>query len=250
MLSHEKLKVYGKGLAIVANLARHSAAWDKRHAVVDQLCRASESIVLNLAEGARLRSLSQKQQVLDYAVGWALECAACLDIAVIKQFLMPELAATEKCSLCEVVGMLVGLRRSWEKSAFREESPVFGAASSKPPRWYFAHEPLDVYQAGLSFVRWFNGLPEGAELVSRLYRQVDKAATSLLLNLAEGYGRTGEGDRLRFLETAEASAVKAAAYLDLCVSKGELDAEQREPGIELLGRVVLMLRALSGSGSE
>ena len=27
-------------------------------------------------------------------------------------------------------------------------------------------------------------------------------------------------------ETAEGSAVKAAAYLDLCVSKGELDAEQ------------------------
>ena len=68
--------------------------------------------------------------------------------------------------------------------------------------------------------------------------------------MAEGYGRTGEGDRLKFLETAEGSAVKAAAYLDLCVSKGELDAEQRQPGIELLGRVVLMLRALSGSCAE
>lgn len=155
MLCHEKLKVYGKGLAIVANLARHSGAWDKRHAVVDQLCRASESIVLNLAEGVRLRSPSQKQQVLDYAVGSALECAACLDIAVIKQFLLPELAATEKCSLCEVVRMLIGLRRSWEKSVLREQPPAF--ASPKPPKWYFAHEPLDVYQAGLSFMRWFNG---------------------------------------------------------------------------------------------
>jgi four helix bundle protein len=75
----------------VASLAKHSAAWDKRHAVVDQLCRASESIVLNLAEGARLRSPQQKQQLLDYAVGSALECAACLDIAVIKQFLDPEI---------------------------------------------------------------------------------------------------------------------------------------------------------------
>jgi four helix bundle protein len=119
MLSHQKLKVYGKGLTVVASLARHSAGWDKRHALVEQLCRASESIVLNLAEGARLRSPSQKQQVLDYAVGSALECAACLDIAVIKQFLMPELATAEKRSLCEVVRMLVGLRRSWEKSALR-----------------------------------------------------------------------------------------------------------------------------------
>jgi hypothetical protein len=54
MLSHQKLKVYGKGLAVVASLAKHSAAWDKRHAVVDQLCRASESIVMNPAKGARL----------------------------------------------------------------------------------------------------------------------------------------------------------------------------------------------------
>ena len=84
----------------------------------------------------------------------------------------------------------------------------------------------------------------------KVYRQVDKAATSVILNIAEGYGRTGEGDRLRFLERAEGSAVKAAAYLDLCGSKAELDAEQRLPGIELLGRVVLMLRALSGSRSE
>ena len=84
----------------------------------------------------------------------------------------------------------------------------------------------------------------------KVYRQVDKAATSVILNIAEGYGRTGEGDRLRFLEMAEGSAVKAAAYLDLCGSKAELDAEQRLPGIELLGRVVLMLRALSGSRPE
>ena len=53
MLFHQKLKVYGKGLAVVASLAKHSAALDKRHAVVDQLCRASESIVVLM-----LRALS------------------------------------------------------------------------------------------------------------------------------------------------------------------------------------------------
>ena len=47
MLCHQKLKVYGKGLAVVASLGMHSAQWDKRHAVVDQLGRASESMVLN-----------------------------------------------------------------------------------------------------------------------------------------------------------------------------------------------------------
>jgi hypothetical protein len=46
MFSHHNLKVYVKGLAVVASLGQHSVQWDKRHGVVDQLCRASESIVL------------------------------------------------------------------------------------------------------------------------------------------------------------------------------------------------------------
>jgi four helix bundle protein len=80
-----------------------------RHAVTDQLLRASESFVLNLAEGARLRSAAKRQHVLDYAIGSALECAACLDIAQIKEFLCPDETLQEKSSLCEVVKMMVGL---------------------------------------------------------------------------------------------------------------------------------------------
>ena len=131
---------------------------------------------------------------------------------------------------------------------WHEEPPAYGEHADGPGTGsYFAHERLEVYQASLSFLGWFNALPAGAELASRLYRQVDTAATSVILNLAEGYGRTGEGDRFRFVERAEASAVKAAAYLDLCASKSELEAEQREPGMDLLSRVVLMLRSLSES---
>jgi hypothetical protein len=65
MFSHQRLKVDEKALASAANLARRSALWDKRHSVVDHLLRASESIVLNLAEGARLWSVGHKQHSLD-----------------------------------------------------------------------------------------------------------------------------------------------------------------------------------------
>ena len=61
MFSLEKLKVYDRALACVASLAQLSARWDKRHAVVDQLLRASESVLLNLVEAARLRARSQRQ---------------------------------------------------------------------------------------------------------------------------------------------------------------------------------------------
>ena len=106
MFCLEKLKVFDRALTSVANLAQLSANGDKRHAVVDQLMRASESVVLNLAEGVRLRGSPQRQHVLDYSIGSALECAACLDIARLKQLVSPSNALQEKRVLCEVVKML------------------------------------------------------------------------------------------------------------------------------------------------
>jgi four helix bundle protein len=78
----------------VANLALLSAHWDRRHAVADQLLRASESVVMNIGEGARLRNGPQRQHILDYAIGSASECAACLDIAQCNQWLLQSEANT------------------------------------------------------------------------------------------------------------------------------------------------------------
>jgi len=41
MFSLEKLKVYDRAVASVAQLAQLLADWDNRHAVVDQLLRGS-----------------------------------------------------------------------------------------------------------------------------------------------------------------------------------------------------------------
>ena len=140
MFCLDKLKVYEKALANAASLAQHSESWDKRHAVTDQLLRASESVVLNLAEAARLRSTAKRQPLLDYAIGSALESAACLDIAQIKGFLCNDEVLREKRCLCEVVKMLVGLKRAWSAEAFHEESSTYG----KPEDWLFPHERLDA----------------------------------------------------------------------------------------------------------
>jgi four helix bundle protein len=149
MFSHTKLKVYHKALASVAHLTQRSASWDKRHSVVDHLIRASESIVLNLAEGARRWSAGHKQHSLDYAIGSALESAACLDIAVLKQFLQPDAALSEKSLLCEIVKMLVGLRKSWGEAGWHEDSPTYDTQVVN----LFPHERLHVYQvAGVSLI--------------------------------------------------------------------------------------------------
>lgn len=242
MFSIEKLKVYDKALASVARLTQLSAQWNRRHAVVDQLARASESVVLNIAEGVRLRGAAHRQRVLDYAIGSALECAGCLDIAQLKQFLALEAALDEKQPLSEVVKMLVGLRKSWsDSSELREESGEYGGQEA----WLFAHERLEAYQISLQFVGWFHALPGGAELSSRLFRQIDRAATSVVLNIAEGNGRPLEADHRQFLATAESSVVKAATYLDLCQRTAEVDPSQRDSGMALLERVALRVRGLA-----
>src|SRR5438094_8051168 len=105
----------------------------------------------------------------------------------------------------------------------------------------FHHESLDVYQVGLDFVRLFVGLPGGGELSDRLCREIDKSATSVVLNVAEGNGRYSELDHRRFLEIAAASSVKAAAYLDLYQQKALPARVETAQGREFLSRIVAML---------
>ena len=161
MFALEKLKVYDKALSSAASLAQYSGGWDKRHAVSDHLLRASESIVLNLAEAARLRSAAKREHL------------------------------------------------------------------------------------SLDFMRWFHALPGAPELSSRLLRQVDKAGTSVVLNIAEGNGRYAPGDRRSLFDIAEASVVKAGAYLELCARSGEMESDQKGCAMDLLGRIASMLRGLA-----
>ena len=117
---------------------------------------------------------------MDYAIGSALECAACLDISRLRQFITPAESLDQKRPLCEVVKMLVGLRRSWGEQILHEDSSPYG----EEEEFLFAHERLRVYQTALELVGWLQGLAGGPELSTRLFRQIDRASTSVVLNLA------------------------------------------------------------------
>ena len=96
-------------------------------------------------------------------------------------------------------------------------------------------------------VEWSNALPGGAELSTRWLRQIDKAATGGVLNIAEGNGRRIETDRRKFLETAESSLIKAVTYIHLCQRTGEVAPEAAQMGLSLLDRAALLVRGLIGS---
>ncbi len=243
MLTHHKLKVYEKAQAFGACAEKLSASWGRRHAIVDHFRRAAESIVLNIAEGARLLSAPDKARTLDYALGSTLECAACLDIAQVKGRLDLQALLTTKRPIVEITRMIIGLRKAWLQHGMSEEPSPYQADPSPPEvvEVLFHHESLDVYQVGLDFMRWFAGLPGSVELANRLCREVDKSATSVVLNVAEGNGRYSELDHRRFLEIAATSVVKAAAYLDLYQQKAYPAQMETAQGRELLSRILAML---------
>jgi four helix bundle protein len=239
MFAHEKLQVYGRALDFAAKAATWTTTWDKRHALVDHLARASESVLANLAEAARQRGPS-RLRIVDYAIGSALECAGCLDLARIKQLLTSAQAHEEKFQLCIVTKMLIGLRKAWAESATQEEPLPYSAKEPNPER-LFHHEGLDVYRMALAFTEWFVSQPGARELSNRLLRQIDEAATSVVLNTAEGNGRYAESDHHRFLSIAQGSAVKGAVYLDLCVKQGLWVEAEVAIGKNRLDRISAML---------
>ncbi len=75
-----------------------------------------------------------------------------------------------------------------------------------------------------------------------------RASQSILLNIAEGNGKTTEPDRRRYFEIARGSTLECAAIQDVLVVGDGLDkAESREHKSEL-DRIAAMLSRLGGRG--
>jgi len=104
------------------------------------------------------------------------------------------------------------------------------------------HENLDVYQAAIRFAAL------AAEILDKFPRghagiadQLRRAAFSIPLNIAEGYGKRSQPDRARSYDIARGSAHECGAIWDVARLIGVLDEEQHERGKTLLHRTVSML---------
>jgi four helix bundle protein len=112
------------------------------------------------------------------------------------------------------------------------------------PECWFDHERLEVYREAIAFVAWLSVVLEGAVRVGDVKDQLDRASTSIPLNIAEGNGKYAPKDRCRFFDIAHGSALECAAGLDVLVAKAKLTPEQIRPGKESLQRIVRMLMGL------
>jgi four helix bundle protein len=93
-------------------------------------------------------------------------------------------------------------------------------------------------------VAWYGALLEVTIRVGDVKDQLDRASTSIALNIAEGNGKYTPKDRCRFFDIAHGSALECAACLDILVAKAKLAPEQIQPGKEKLQRIVRMLIGL------
>jgi four helix bundle protein len=114
-------------------------------------------------------------------------------------------------------------------------------------RPYFDHEKLKVYQAAIGFVTWSTDLLAQVNGKAAVKDQLDRASTSVALNIAEGNGKFAIRDRCRFLDFARGSALECAACLDVLVAKRLIEAETIRLGKEQLLEVVSMLVGLINS---
>lgn len=108
------------------------------------------------------------------------------------------------------------------------------------------HTKLDVYHRALDLLdlidRLLDGLPAGR---AHLKDQLDRAATSIVLNIAEGAGEFSLPDKQRFYRMAKRSATETSAITDILGRRGQAPADQLQPIQDLIVRVVSMLTKLA-----
>jgi len=116
------------------------------------------------------------------------------------------------------------------------------------PRYKF--QRLQIYQIGLDYVdatyELTNRFPRSENL--NLRSQLERAATSVVLNIAEGSTGQTDPEQARFLGLSIRSLMECVACLDMVERRDYLPLEElapnRELGHKLFVRIQAMRRAL------
>jgi len=117
--------------------------------------------------------------------------------------------------------------------------PTTPPANNLPP---LDHERLDCFRVALDFAAMVPALTRAARPAMR--DQLERAASSIALNLAEGCGRRARRDRLHFFAIAQGSAAECAAAIDILRVLGHVTFADAIPAKHKLTRIIQMLVGL------
>jgi four helix bundle protein len=109
---------------------------------------------------------------------------------------------------------------------------------------HFDHEKLNVYQVSLAFNGWVGEFLSKIKAKAAAKDQLDRAATSIPLNIAEGNGKFSKRDRARYFDITRGSALESAVALVVLVSRKLATPEGIAAAKEMLLQIVSMLMGL------
>ena len=107
----------------------------------------------------------------------------------------------------------------------------------------FYHHRLKVYVLALTTAKRLPSLLRSWPYY--LSDQLKRALSSVILNIAEGNGRTGLKDRKRFFNIASASAKESASVFDIAHSFNLISNTEYQQAQDDLLQIVKMLSKLS-----
>ena len=110
----------------------------------------------------------------------------------------------------------------------------------------FNHQRLKCYELAMFLAKKVPSLT-GSWPVGSYYLidQLKRAMSSILLNIAEGNGRTGTKDRAKFFGIARGSATEVSAIIDIANSYRMIDLPNYNEWQDILLQIVKILYKLS-----
>jgi four helix bundle protein len=105
----------------------------------------------------------------------------------------------------------------------------------------FEFQKLDVYKKSQQFYIQNKGLVKSGELDKYIQDQLLRASHSVVLNIAEGSGRSTSPDRKKFFIISRASVFECVAILDLLAIEGTIIKSEYDKSISTAEDISKML---------
>ncbi|MFC2383765.1 MAG: four helix bundle protein [Hoylesella saccharolytica] len=113
----------------------------------------------------------------------------------------------------------------------------------------FYFRKLEVYQNAKNLSRYICGLLQNYPMEERfgLCNQIRRAAMSIAINIAEGFGRFSSKEKAHFIEIAFGSLTEVICELELSLDEGYISKDEFNYAEE---RLIIISKQLSGLHSS
>ena len=113
--------------------------------------------------------------------------------------------------------------------------------SNTTPIQYFDFQKLEVYRKGQRFHLLCKSLLRSQKLEKHVCDQILRSSHSIVLNTAEGCGRSTPADRKHFFTIARASIFECVAIMDMILEERKIAASDYNEYLKLCDEVSKML---------